>query len=101
MRSFCYTTVWHAGCFSPTRHRPDVKLCRRRAFVVGIGVAECERSLGRGFPLRTGTTEENAAQTSHSPLNRREETMIEPAVIVAFVSFAAYVLLGNFVTGRL
>jgi hypothetical protein len=51
-------------------------------------------------PPKTGTVV-TTAQASHAPPTTGPVFMIAPAAIVAFVSVAAYVLLGNFVTGRL
>ncbi|WP_197526323.1 hypothetical protein [Botrimarina colliarenosi] len=40
-------------------------------------------------------------QPATNPRTAKEGPMIQLPIVVAFVSLAAYVLLGNFVTGRL
>jgi len=58
--------------------------------------------LGGSAPSQPANGRESAELTRSSilPLERTAK-MIEPAVLLAFASFATYVLLGNFVTGRL
>ena len=67
--------------------------------MVGIGVAECDGRDGLALVEDRDCRHNRANQPRTS--NHRTPTMLAPAAIVAFVSFAAYVLLGNFVTGRL
>jgi hypothetical protein len=57
-------------------------------------------ALTAAFPAEDQDGRHNRAIQPRSS-NHRNRSMLEPAAIVAFVSFATYVLLGKFVTGRM
>ncbi len=86
-----------------TQHQAEQRNAAARVWRIGTWVAQDTLVAGEATDRHAADNRSPQRSPFISPTlaQSKDGPMLEPAVAIAVVSFAAYVLLGNFVTGAL